>query len=389
MARVISAEAAAIVRREELRVADDMTERTTTALRACTRTLSGQPLITMGEQLARLADSRYDLNAPPDTYGNRIVADLEARVADLLGKPAAAFFPSGTMAQQVALRIWSERVGNPTVAVHPLHHIETHERKAYSTLTGLRGVWPTTAERHPTGDEIRALGEPIATVVVELPLREAGFVLPTWAELTDLVNAARERGALVHFDGARLWESTAFLDHDLAAVAALADSVYVSFYKSLRGLAGAVLAGPDDFVAAARAWRHRYGGQIFSQWPTALAAIVGLETELPRLPEYVAHAKVVATALASLPGVTVHPNPPHTHEFQIWLPVSADAAGEATLAMAERDKVRFLAGWIARPPGDRAATEVTVARDALDWSADEVVETGTKFLAYAYAAGSG
>jgi threonine aldolase len=365
---------------------DDIQKRLLAASRACTRILSGKRPATIAEQLAALGGTGYNLDRPHDFYGNEIVAELEERVAQLLGKPAAAYLPTGTMAQQIALRIWSERAANPTVALHPLHHTEVHERNAYATVSGLRAVWATTERRHPTAEEIRAMPDPFAALAVELPLRDAGFLLPTFEELTQLSEAAHARGAAVHFDGARLWESTVFLGHDLPAVAALADSVYVSFYKSLGAFSGAALAGPADFVATAKAWRHRYGGQMFNQWPAVLTALAGLDGELPRLPEYVAHARTVAAALATLPGATVFPNPPHTHQFQLWLPYPKAALDLAALELAEEDGIRFIGGWSEQAPGDRCMTEITVAADALAWTPEDVVAVGKSFVGKAIAA---
>jgi threonine aldolase len=359
---------------------DEFRQRMFAASRACGRILSGRAPQTIAEQLAGLGDAGLDLDRAPDTYGTGIVEELEARVAALLGKPQAAFFPTGTMAQQVALRVWAERAGNLTVALHPLHHPEVHERKAYAMVSGLRAVWPTAEPRHPSPDEIQAVGDPFSVLAVELPLREAGFVLPAFGELVDLCAAARERGAIVHFDGARLWESIPYLGQDLAAVAELADSVYVSFYKGLGGLSGAALAGPAEFVAAAKAWRHRYGGQLFTQWPAVVSALNGLDHELPRLPDYVAHAKVVAAALAQLPGAVVHPAPPHTQQFQLWLPYPAEVLNEAYAGLAEDDGIRFIGTWSQRPPGDRSMAEVTIGADGLAWSADDVVSVGKIFL---------
>ncbi len=73
-------------------------------------------------------------------YGDGVVEALETKVAGLLGTEAAAFFPTGTMAQQVALRCWAGRTGNPTVALHALSHPEVHERNAFSEVSGLRPV---------------------------------------------------------------------------------------------------------------------------------------------------------------------------------------------------------------------------------------------------------
>jgi threonine aldolase len=330
--------------------------------------------------LSEHAGGVYDLDEPADIYGNRIVAELERRVAAVLGTEAAAFFPSGTMAQQVALRCWAGRTGNPVVAMHPLGHPEVHEDGALSVLTGLRTVHPTTESRQPTAEEVRALPEPFGTLMLELPLRDAGFVLPTWEELEELVAAARERDAVVHFDGARLWEATEHFGRPLAEIAGLADSVYVSFYKSLGGHSGAALAGPAELVAEARVWRHRYGGEVFRQFPAALAALIGLERELPLLPSYVAQAGVVAAALregfegAGVPWFRVHPEVPHTHQFQVWLPYGADALTEAGVRQAEEDGVALFRRWFADGPPGVAVTEVTVGAEALAWTATEIRE---------------
>ncbi|WP_253915133.1 threonine aldolase family protein [Streptomyces mayonensis] len=337
-------------------------------------------ITTLRERIALLEDAEdlYDLDAPSDMYGNGVVAALEDRTAALLGTEAAAFFPTGTMAQQVALRCWAGRTGNPAVALHGLSHPEVHERHAFERLSGLRPVRLTDEPRPPTADEVRGLEEPFGALMLELPLREPGYLLPTWEELTEVVDAARERDAVVHFDGARLWECTVHFGRPLAEIAGLADSVYVSFYKSLKGYGGGALAGPRTLVEEARAWRHRYGGQVFQQFPTVLSALAGLERELPRLPEYVAHARVVAAALregfaaAGLPWARVHPGVPHTHEFQVWLPCDPDAAGEAAVRQGEETgTVLFSRSWDAGGPGI-ARTEVGVEAAGLEWTAEDV-----------------
>ncbi|MFF4015120.1 threonine aldolase family protein [Streptomyces sp. NPDC001843] len=345
---------------------------------------------TIGERLARLREAApevYDLDEWPDMYGDGVVSALEDRVAALLGTEAAAFFPTGTMAQQVALRCWAGRTGNPTVALHPLAHPEVHERNAFSEVSGLRTVRVTDEPRLPTAAEIRDFEEPFGALMLELPLRDAGFVLPTWEELTEVVAAARERDAVVHFDGARLWETTVHFGRPLDEIAGLADSVYVSFYKSLDGFGGAALAGPKTLVEEAKSWRHRYGGMVFEQFPTALAALVGLERELPRLPEYVRHARVVAAAMregfaaAGVPWVRVHPEEPHTHQFQVWLPYDPDGPAEAAVRQAEETgTLLFPIGWMRGGPG-LGFTEVTVGSEGLEWTAADVKAAVADFVA--------
>ncbi|SES31360.1 L-threonine aldolase [Lentzea xinjiangensis] len=306
------------------------------------RQLSGVRKKSLLEMLGPVPD------VDPDRYGDGgPVAVLENRVARLLGTEAALFVPTGTMAQQIALRCWADRTHNPIVAMHPRAHPLHHEDDALTVLSGLRPV-------KVRDDEVGTCPEPFGTLLVEVPDREAGFVLPTWDELTAVVDLARERDAVVHLDGARLWESTVGLGKPLAEIAGLFDSVYVSFYKSLEGISGAALAGSEDFVEQARVWRHRYGGMLFQQWPAALSALHGLDTVLPRLGTYVEHAKVVAAAM-DLPE-------PHTHQFALHLP--GDPARLTELSG------EFLGSFW--QDGPLAKTEVTVAEPALGWTADEV-----------------
>ncbi len=360
----------------------DPRDRRFAALRGCDRLLSGPRPQNLRERLADLAtdaESVYDLDERPDFYGDGVVRALEQRVAGLLGKSDAAFFPTGTMAQQVALRYWAKE--HRTVAMHPLYHPEQHEQRAYSRLSGLRSVWPTTAPRMPSADEIRGLDEDYDVLMLELPMRETGFVLPTWDELTATVDAANHDGAAVHLDGARIWESVYHLGHSLPEIAELADSVYVSFYKTLGGISGAAVAGDERFVREAKLWRHRYGGKVWQQWPAALSALAGLDRELPLLEEYVRHAKAVAEALAAVPGARINPAVPHTHQFQFWLPYPADALNEAGLRLAE-EQATGLFGWWAEPGlSGLSFTEVTVAAPALEWAPKEITDAVTALLA--------
>ncbi|MER7517335.1 beta-eliminating lyase-related protein [Streptomyces sp. NPDC126499] len=347
---------------------------------------------TTGGRLRELAD--WAARTPygdgrVDTYGDAVVEELERRVAAELGFPAAAFFPTGTMAQQVALRCWAGRTGNAVVALHPLAHPELHENGAFETVGGLRTVHLTDEPRLPTAEEVRDHPEPFGALMVELPLRDAGFVLPAWDELVAVVEAARDREAVVHFDGARLWDCPTHLGRDLPEIAGLADSVYVSFYKSLGGLSGAALAGPDELIEEARLWRHRYGGQLFQQYPAALSALRGLDTELPRLPSYVAHARLVAAALheafaeAAVPWFRVHPEVPHTHQFRVWLPHAPDTLTAAALSLAEDTGTVLFRRWFPAPAGGppgMAVTEVTVNGPGLEWTAEDVKEAVREFL---------
>ncbi len=255
-----------------------------------------------------------------DRYGEAPwLAEFEARIAVELGKEAAVFMPSGTMAQQIALRIWCDRARVPTIAYHPLSHLEIHESRGYAMLHGLRALTLGAATRLMTVADVRAIADPLGAILVELPQREIGAQLPAWDDLTALCNAARETGAKVHLDGARLWEAAPFYGRSHAEISGLFDSVYVSFYKGLGAIAGAALAGDAGFIAEARTWQHRHGGRLVSIAPVALSARLGYERNLPKMGAYFERAKEVARELTRIPGVTVVPDPPQTNTFHLFL----------------------------------------------------------------------
>ncbi len=170
-------------------------------------------------------------------------------------------------------------------------------------------------------------------MVVELPLRRAGYRVPPWDEFVAIGDTSRRLGAAFHLDGARLWEAAPGYGRTPAEIAALADTVYVSFYKGLQGLAGAALAGDAETIAAARVWIERAGSIPFRVYPYAVAAREGLRHELPRMAEYHARAALIAAALRDVPGVGISTDPPACNAFAVLV------RGDRTALFAARDAV--------------------------------------------------
>lgn len=349
---------------------DEVRARRTAARREATRWLMGHGDLAPSAWLAELAAAATEDDL--DRYGDGgEVAALEREVAELLGKDAAVLMPSGIMAQQAALRSWADRASTDAVAVHGISHLVVHELDALPELHGLRLQRLTSDPRQPTVADLEALAGPLAAVTLELPLRDAGYLLPTWDELVAFSAACRARGVPLHLDGARLWESTDHLGHSLDEICALADSVYVSFYKGLGGMAGAVLAGPSDLVAEARRWQRRHGGTLFVLLPYAVGARDGLRRRLPLMPEYAARARDLAAGLSALDGVRVNPDPPHTNAFQLYVDVPHESLAEAGLRIAEETQVALVLGWDAADVPGWGWTEITVGDATLAWSLDE------------------
>lgn len=333
----------------------------------------GHEFRTPNEALTAVAES-IDPLAERDVYGEGgLIAQLESRVAELLDKPAVAFFPSGVMAQQAALRCWSDRAGSRRVAIPDLSHLLRHELDGPALLHDLRYERLGSGRELPTVAHLDAIPGQLGAALLELPLREAGFVLPTFSELAEFSARCKDRGVPLHLDGARLWESTPHLGKSLAEVAALADSVYVSFYKGLGGFAGAALAGPDDLVAEARQWRRRLGGTLYGMTAYAASALAGLDEHLPRMTEYHDRAVEIA-ALLHERDLRVIPDLPHTREFVVYAPGEPAALREKVIQLLERDRVLGVRGWSRADVPGWSWTEVSVGSATMRWSAQEVAD---------------
>ena len=342
----------------------------------CTRWLAGHPRTRHTAQ-ALLADlaAAADPALLADVYGQgEVIADFENQVATLLGKEAAVFMPSGTMAQQIALRIWADRRSTPHVAFHPTCHLEIHEQKGYQLLHHLHGILVGSPYRLLTLDDLKQVKETLAAVLLELPQREIGGQLPAWDKLMAIANWAKERGILLHMDGARLWECKPFYGRAYAEIAGLFDSVYVSFYKILGGIAGAMLLGPEDAIAEARIWQRRHGGNLIRMFPFVLSAKQGLEARLDRMEQYHDKAVEFAEALSTLPQIELMPNPPQTNMMHVFIRGDADRLDQAALDIAREQRIWLVNNWMPRQIPAYHKFELTVGDASLEFSGDEVAE---------------
>ncbi len=342
------------------------------AFSSAPHTLSHHPRRTPKQVLEDLA-TWCPTAARADHYGRGgVVEALEHRVARLTGKEASVYLPSGTMAQQIALRIACDERRTRHVAFHPLSHLEIHEQDAYQVLHGIHASKLGSRNRPMVAADLRGLADPLAAILVELPQRELGGTLPTWEELLVLTGEARSLGAHVHCDGARLWECQPFYARPLAELCRPFDSVYLSFYKTLGALAGAVLAGSEEFVEKARVWVRRHGGNLHGLWPGALSAERALDLRLPRIPAYVARAGELANLLSALPGARVAPFPPPTNMFHLHLEGDAERLLDASARAAKARGILLFSALSPTPVPGWWSTEVTVGDSILELDLDEV-----------------
>jgi threonine aldolase len=341
---------------------------------ACERSLSSRRPVTAAAML-RLAADALDHDARADLYGQgAVVEDFEAHFAQLLGAEAAALFPSGTMAQQIALRVHCEQRQSSTVGWHPTCHLELHEHAGHAHLHGLKAELIGDRYRLIELEDLKALKAPLGAVLLELPQREIGGQLPEWDALVAQVQWLKDRGIAVHLDGARIWESAPYYERPHNEIAGLFDSSYVSLYKGLQGLSGSVLAGSTELVEHAKVWRRRHGGTLPYLFPFAAAAQRGLDELVPQMPAFLGHARKIADALREVPGVVVIPDRPQTPLFHIHVRGDRNVLWQRALEIAAQQRV-----WLFGPlspalePGT-SKIEINIGEPGLEITPAEVAE---------------
>ncbi|MBP1965260.1 threonine aldolase family protein [Paenibacillus aceris] len=261
-----------------------------------------------------------DGNLESDIYGTgKLIEDFQAEMAAYLGKESAVFFPSGTMAQQIALRIWCDKKGVKKVAYHPLSHLEIHEEDGLKELHHIEPILLGEKDRLIRLEDVLQMKEEIACLLLELPQREIGGQLPDYAELAEISAFCRSHGIKLHLDGARLYEVLPYYQKSAREICDLFDSVYISFYKGIGGIAGAILAGDETFTKESKVWKRRHGGDLISLYPYIISASYYFKQRLHKMEQYYEEAKELAAMYNQVPGVETKPLVPETNMFHVHI----------------------------------------------------------------------
>ncbi|HZG15570.1 MAG TPA: beta-eliminating lyase-related protein [Candidatus Bathyarchaeia archaeon] len=264
-------------------------------------------------------------NLSSDMYGTGpIIEDFQNKIAAYLGKESSVFFPSGTMAQQIALRIWCDQKKLKRVAYHPLCHLEIHEEDGLKELHQIEVVLLADKNRLIQFKDVVSMQTDIACLLLELPQREIGGELPDYGELEAISAYCRENGIKLHLDGARLFEILPYYQKSAAEICQLFDSVYVSFYKGIGGIAGAILAGDEAFTKESKVWKRRHGGDLISLYPYILSADYYFEQRLPRFKQYYEDAKELAQFYNECFAITTRPSVPVSNMFHVHVQISKE-----------------------------------------------------------------
>jgi threonine aldolase len=303
--------------------------------------------------LAEIAEKRgIDID---DYSRGGVVAELEERMAALLGKEMAVFLPTGTLANHLAVRLLTEGRGR-RVLVQQESHLWNDEGDCATTLSGLTLVplAPGRAtitlakiEQAVVGAPEMRVAVPVGAISIETPVRRVAGEAFDPAELRAVSEFARARGIGLHLDGARLLIEAVYTGIAPADTAALFDTVYVSLWKYLNAASGAILAGPGALLDGLYHERRMFGGSLPHAWPYAAVVLHFLDGFAERFAEAVAVSERLLATLAEHRRVAIEPRTTATNVAILRI------AGTGAEALPER----LLRCGIAIRPARRVSDE--------------------------------
>ncbi|HUH93155.1 MAG TPA: GntG family PLP-dependent aldolase [Casimicrobiaceae bacterium] len=310
-----------------------------------------------------------------DQYGEDPTSNaLQERVAKLLGKQAALWLPSGTMANQVALRTLT-RPGDDVIVSRESHAV-WHETGAGAANAGVqfteigeRGVF--TAEEFVAACKPRGhvVYPPTTLVEIENTHNRSGGVIFPLAEIERVCAAAREREVATFMDGARLWNVAIAARRSLADLAAPFDLAAVALSKGLGAPGGSLLAGSRSLIERALRYRRMAGGAMRQVGIFAAAGLYALDHHLERLAEDHANARLIAQRLARCPRIRIDLARAETNILVFELAPEAPDAAAVVARAKERGVLIFAFG----PRTVRAVTHLDVTREQCARAAEILV----------------
>jgi threonine aldolase len=307
-----------------------------------------------------------------DQYGeDPSVNRLQDNVAALLGKEAALFVPSGTMANQIALKMLTSP--GDEVVVGDEAHIVWHESGASAANSGVQfivvgrgGVFDEAAFSAAYKAPGHVVFPPTGLVSIENTHNRGGGVVFPQADVTAICAAARRLGVASYLDGARLFNAAAATGETLASLAAPFDVVSVALSKGLGCPVGSLVAGPSRLIAKAVRARRMFGGAMRQSGILAAAGLYALDHNRARLNDDHANARLIAERLARVAGIVLDLATVQTNIVIFRL--GPDAPDAATVVARARERGVLVSAFAARTV--RLVTHLNVDREQCQHAAD-------------------
>ncbi len=310
-----------------------------------------------------------------DVFGeDPTVNGLEERVADLLGKEAALFVPSGTMSNQVAVKVHTQPGDELICDVNC--HIYQYEAGGPAVLSGVTcrtldgdcGILDVTQLE----DKVRPLDDEhqvrTRLVCLENTHNRGGGRLYPLEKIQAIHAWTRKQGLVLHLDGARLWNAIIATGIPAKKWAALFDTVSVCFSKGLGAPVGSALAGPRELIARARRVRKLFGGGMRQAGVLAAAALYALDHHIERLAEDHRNAQVIAQAIADTPGLRLVPPEVETNLIWFWVERELGTGKDVAAVLKERGVLVLESG----PQKLRACTHLDVSAAQAERAAEAI-----------------
>jgi threonine aldolase len=312
-----------------------------------------------------------------DVFGeDPMVNRLQERVAELLGKEAALFVPSGTMSNQICLKVHTQP--GDEVICETNCHIYNYEAGGPAVLSGVTcrtvdgdyGVLDVSQMEGLVRPDNEHLVRTRLVCLENTHNRGGGRIYPL-EKIEGIARWAHGQGLKMHLDGARLMNAVVATGISARQWAQPFDSVSMCFSKGLGAPVGSALAGPKDFVARARRVRKLFGGGMRQAGVLASAALYALENHVERLQEDHAHAQILAQAVADVPGVRLDPADIETNIVYLRVDRKLGTAAQVVRRLKEQ-------GVIAHPTGPqsiRMCTHLDVSRAQIERAAEILRQT--------------
>jgi threonine aldolase len=248
-----------------------------------------------------------------DVYGeDPTVNRLEKRAAEIVGKEAALFVPTGCMGNLIAVKIWTHH-GNEVIC-EERSHVNLYE---LASMSAIAGCMPRVARGEDgilTWDEIKAVIRPkiyydsqTALICLENTSNMAGGTVYPTERVNEICERAHEMGLKVHLDGARIFNAATALGENVAQMTKKVDSVMFCLSKGLGAPVGSMVVGTKEFIEKARVYRKMFGGGMRQAGVIAAAGLVALEKSPERLHIDHENAKLLAQGIAQIPGLKIDP----------------------------------------------------------------------------------
>ena len=304
---------------------------------------------------------------------------LEERVAALLGKEAALFVPSGTMSNQICVKVHTQP--GDELFCDSNCHIYNYEAGGAAVLSGVtchtiegdNGVLDVSQLDGKVRPDDEHLVRSRLVCLENTHNRGGGRVYPL-EKIQAISSWARQHGLAMHLDGARLWNAVVASGIAAQEWASHFDSVSVCFSKGLGAPVGSALAGPRAFVAKARRVRKLFGGGMRQAGILAAAALYALDHHVARLADDHRHARVIAEAIAATPGLRL--DPPEVETNLIWFNV--DPAWTNSQKVATMLKQHGVLVHTSGPQRLRACTHLDVSAAQAERAAEVIRQTLTR-----------